>query len=312
MQAAAFHCSAHLSEDELLPPDPACPFCNSEARVPVTSLQENPTVALMHCRHCDATSASRMPRPEVLERYYGDYYEDQPEQVTFDRPERLASHIIRHTFASLGQLGERDVLIVDFGGGDGTHSVLAARQLLERGARTVRIVLVDHNPTTTTVDDTRIVVVRAKDLAEIPHAAADLVLASAILEHIPYPKDTLAMLFAALRPGGMFYARTPYVVPLMKLARIAHLDLDFTYPGHVHDLGARFWNGVGEHLDLGVPIEIIRSTPSIVETTFDQHFGRTLAAYVLKAPSHLLKERYGLVGGWEVFIRRVPGEARRH
>lgn len=312
MQAAAFHCSAHLSEDELLPPESSCPFCNSKARVPVTSLQADPAVDLVHCQHCDATSASRMPRPEVLERYYGSYYEEQPEQVTFDRPERLATHIVRHTLASLGQLGERDLVVVDFGGGDGTHSVLTARKLLDRGARSVRIVLVDHNPISAVVDDPRIELVRAADLAEVPRARADLVLASAIIEHIPRPRDILETLFAALRPGGVFYARTPYVVPLMKLAHLAHVDLDFTYPGHVHDLGARFWNGIGEHLDLGVPIEIIRSTPSIVETTFDQHFGRTLAAYVLKAPSHLLKERYGLVGGWEVFIRRVPGEARQH
>ncbi|MDG2519171.1 class I SAM-dependent methyltransferase [Lysobacter soli] len=309
MKATAFHCSAHLSDTELLPVERACPFCNSEARLAVASLQVNPSVDLMRCQRCGATSASRMPRPQTLERYYGNYYEEQAEQVTFDRPERLASHIVRNALGSLGALGGRDLMIVDFGGGDGTHSVLAARQLLERGARSVRIGLIDHNQTTVAVDDARIEVVRATDLAEIPLGAADIVLASAIIEHIPHPREILAKLFAALRPGGVFYARTPYVLPLMKLARAAHVNLDFTYPGHVHDLGARFWNGVAEHLDLGVPIQIIRFTPSIVETTFDRHFARTLAAYVLKAPSRVFKEHYGLVGGWEVFIRRTPAEA---
>jgi hypothetical protein len=51
--------------------------------------------------------------------------------------------------------------------------------------------------------------------------------------------------------------------------------------------------------------QVLRSTTSIVETTFNQHFLRTLAAHVLKMPGYAFKETYGLVGGWEIFVRRL-------
>ncbi|MBU8977199.1 methyltransferase domain-containing protein [Lysobacter sp. FW306-1B-D06B] len=304
MRAAAYHCSAHMDEADLEATRPDCPICGSRNRRSVLPLQESPDVALMHCLDCEATSASRMPRPDVLDRYYAGYYDNGEEGVTFDRPTRFARHVYRHGGPHLGALEGRALRMVDFGGGDGTHSALIARELLAHGASSVRIELVDHSPSTADPGDARIQFERVADVERIAPGMADIVLASAVLEHIPEPRPVLLHLLSAMKPGGIFYARTPHVVPLMKLARTLGTSLDFTYPGHVHDMGARFWDGALDRLGMAHDYRILRSAPSIVETTIDRHFARTVLAYALKWPGRLFPHHYGLVGGWEVFLRR--------
>jgi hypothetical protein len=109
-----------------------------------------------------------------------------------------------------------------------------------------------------------------------------------------------------MRPAGYFYARTPYVVPFARLIR----TLDFTYPGHVHDLGSAFWNRVSKTFSLNARCVI--TGPSLVETTLASHPGRTVMAAVLKAPARfeeLLSKRtrmdrwWNFVGGWEIMLQ---------
>jgi len=269
----------------------------------VAVLQEEPDVALLHCRNCHAASASRMPRPEALEKYYSNYYNGTEEKITSDTPDRLASHIVRYATPSMGNLTGRDISILDFGGGDSSISTRVAHEKLDQGARRVNTALVDHDQSTMEGSADRIQITRPDELAQISGRSMDLVIASAVVEHIPEPREVLLQLLAALRSGGVFYARTPYVLPLSRIAKTINTKFDFTYPAHVHDLGSRFWNNVIHILPLDGAYQVIRSTPSIVETSFSQHFLRTLAAHVLKMPGYVFKETYGLVGGWEVFIR---------
>ena len=99
----------------------------------------------------------------------------------------------------------------------------------------------------------------------------------------------------------MFYARTPYVLPLLRLLKRFGIELDFTYPGHLHDLGQNFWNNI-PNMYRDFNLRILRSCPSIVETSFGQDFMTTLLAYIFKFPWYVLRGFYGYVGGWEIFI----------
>jgi 2-polyprenyl-3-methyl-5-hydroxy-6-metoxy-1,4-benzoquinol methylase len=304
LQATLFHHSAHLPEQDLLALATFCPFCNSAERKPIAVLQQAPEVLLLSCNTCHAASASRMPTPEALENYYSHYYDDKEEKVTLDTPERMANHIIKYARPSISDLTGRDVCLLDYGGGDGSISIKVSHKLLGLGARSVNITLVDYDRSTMEALDQRIQIYRPYDLTQIVNQSMDIVIASAIIEHIPEPREVLIKLFSTLKPKGVFYARTPYVTPLSRLAGMFNSKFDFTFPAHVHDLGAKFWNNVINILPLDGEYQLLRSTPSIVETTFKQHFLRTLAAYLLKIPGYIFKETYGFVGGWEVFFHR--------
>lgn len=306
MKATVFHHSARLPEQDLLVPNPSCPFCASTERSPLAVLQEEPEVVLLRCHVCHAMSASRMPRPKALEKYYSHYYDDKEKKITSDIPGQMALHIIRNARPSMGDLAGRDIFLLDYGGGDGSISTRVAHELLGQGARKVNIALMDYDRSTKEVSGQQIQITRPDDLAEIADNSIDIVIASAVIEHIPEPRDVLVKLFSSLKSGGILYARTPYVMPLLRLARLFNLKFDFTYPAHVHDLGARFWNNITHILPIEGRLQVLRSTPSIVETSFQQHFARTLAAHILKIPGYVFKETYGLVGGWEVFIGRNP------
>jgi SAM-dependent methyltransferase len=297
LKATLFHRSACMLDQDLMEPGNSCPFCASTERIPVAILQEMPEVSLLYCRTCHGASASRMPKPKALEEYYSHYYDDKEEKITLDTPDRMACHIQRHAGPSMGNLIGQEVSILDYGGGDGSISIRLAQKLLKQGAGKVSIALVDY--------DRRILISRPESLDEIPEQSMDLVIASAVIEHVPEPRQILGRLFSSLKQGGVFYARTPYVTPLSKLTKVFGVRFDFTYPAHVHDLGARFWNNIPNMLPLTGKYRIIRSTPSIVETSFGQHFLRTLVAHMLKMPGYVFKESYGLVGGWEVFIQRI-------
>lgn len=302
MRATAFHRSTHLNDSQLGPLERVCPFCGSEARSSVGVLQEAPLVSLLSCGSCQATSASRMPTDEALDDFYRQYYSSETEQVTFDNPARLSAHISNAALREWGDVEGRHLVIVDFGGGDGTISVGIGEALVGRGASAVEILLIDHCHTMAT-PKTEKVVVRLCEFNELQPRSADLVLASAILEHLSRPREAMAKLLESMRLGGIFYARTPYVVPLMRLAAVFGKKVDFTFPGHLHDMGRDFWDGVGRHFDL--KLKTVSSTTSIVESTFDRHFARALAATLIKFPSKLFRNHYNYVGGWEVFLQRT-------
>jgi len=242
-----------------------------------------------------------MPTPETLRQYYQNYYGDVDERVTFDLPDRLARHIFRRAFP---QVEKRTIDILDFGGGDADVARRIAKCLLGTGAAGVRILLVDFNAEIPPLHSPQISLDRTDRLESVEQERFDLVIASAILEHIPHPRRDLMHLLQALRPGGVFYARTPTVVPLLKLLRLVGVRSDFTFPAHVHDLGEKFWDGILGQLPAGEAFEILDSRPALVETTFGLHPLRTAAAYLLKAPWRLLGSSWRLVGGWEVFFRR--------
>lgn len=302
MRATAFHQSTHLTDQQLHAPHSSCPFCGSRSRTPVWILQESPDVALLRCDDCHACSASRMPTDEALDGFYRQYYAEGSENVTFDHPARLSAHIAKRVTAGRSSIRGQELVIIDFGGGDGTISVGVAELLIANGASKVEILLIDHCHAMAEPGRSNIVV-RMCEFDEVRSQSADVVLASAILEHLSKPREIMERLFDALKIEGIFYARTPYVLPLARLAAKLGHKVDFTFPGHLHDMGRDFWDGVGAYFP--VKLETIASTTSIVESTFDKHFLRAFVARLIKLPSRIFRNQYNLVGGWEVFLRRA-------
>jgi hypothetical protein len=289
----------HLSESELRPEESACPVCAYAGNRPrVIELQRDPPVYLLACR-CGCMSASRMPQPDVLSGYYRLYYAATGGSATFDGSDRFARHLLR----VLGDAPKSDLRILDFGGGvDATLSRSLARRFTGMGTRRVEIALVDYNASCKR--DWGAVTVDCHRSLEEAGDGFDLVIASAIVEHIPYPRNTILGLLNSLGAHGRAYFRTPNVASIVQLASYLGVHIDFTYPAHLHDMGQAFWENLPVALGLNGEFSLIRSRPSIAETEFRVHPSRTVIAHALKLPWLLLRNRYTMVGGWEAVIAR--------
>lgn len=309
--ATCNHESKHLEENQVFDARGHCPIClYSGTRVQGIRLQPNPEIYLLHCPACRGRSAAWMPKPEVLEEYYSGYFdptetpgEDDAACVTFQGVERFARHLIRAMPVAAGILPVR---ILDYGGGDGSLALAITKYL---GNRSVSVTLVDYQKPRKMLLPENVEMSHVTRLSDIsqkhPGQKFDIVLASAVTEHIPELHGVLKSLFGMIAPGGYFYARTPYMSNL-----IAYMPfIDFVYPAHVHDLGASFWNRIIRTFQLNA--EIIISRPSIVESEWRKAFVRTLIAYSLKLPAHIegkiaprrVDRWWNLVGGWEVVLR---------
>ena len=250
-----------------------------------------------------------MPTNEALANYYAAYYatekfEKMGVKVTAGDPRRMGVHLSRWME---GRDQDQVLRVLDFGGGDGTMSAQAADMLLRRkpSVRRVEITVVDYNTSPAPPPNQMIRLRHCRSLESLPVGGVDFVIASAVLEHIPEARVTLDQLLSLMRPGAAFYARTPFAVPLFKMCRRLGVKTDFTFPGHVYDLGQAFWEKQFTSPDRKGAFRVLSSRPSIVETGFENDCLRTLAAYLCKFPWLLLGSRWGLVGGWEVVVERL-------
>ncbi len=307
MRVTRAHETYHLSETELIDSTQSCPICTSTVqRRAAFQIQSEPDVFLLKCEGCKGYSASRMPTTEYLESLYERYYNNKERGVTFSGDVRFAKHILR--LIPRGGL-DNLVRVCDFGSGDGSLGMAIAESLIsENLSRNVELLLVDPScpANLSSRSSKHIAMRRVATFAEID-GQYDLVLASAVLEHIPNLNQILQRLFAAIARGGCFYARTPFMVPL----KLIIPNLDLTFPNHVHDLGSSFWNRAAD--TFGFEARYLYSGPSVVGTTWKTDPLRTLAAYALKLPSQIegalsrsgRKDRiWNLVGGWEVLLQR--------
>lgn len=288
-----------------------CPVCGStQPRRQVGFVQSDPTIGLLRCCRCRAVSASHLPTPAFLADYYRNVFSDlyspynqgHEHDITFSDPGRFVRHLLRDLKLAVPAAGQR-VRIIDFGGGDGTLSLMLAQQLA--GAAGIDIVIVDYGSKVVVAPSERITVTKVATLDGVTQAA-DIVLASASIEHVGHAEPVIRKVLSLLKPGGWFYARTPYIVPLKRLVP----SIDIGYPAHVHDMGMDFWNRLPQ--TFGADLELIRSRPSIVQVTFSVSAPRWLVSHALKFPAHVecaLFPRkkwllWPFVGGWEAMFRR--------
>lgn len=303
----AYQKSLKLNESGLLPPEAACSFCGSHERKPVFTLQTQPDVFLLKCKNCHVCSASRMPTDHVLSDYYNNYYTSEIFQKTGERVTSDDSYRQSRLLAKkINKYMNRNTLrILDFGGGDGSISVKMALDLLNNNVRQIEILVVDLDKINMESPDPRITITGRRNLDE-PVGEFDIVLASAILEHLPNPHETIRKLLQCLKVNGIFYARTPSVFPVIKLFSFFGLKFDFTFPGHLHDMGQIFWEKyLSKCLPDGPKFKILESKPSIAETTFRNYFFRSLVSNALKLPWYILGNHYQMVGGWTIIMTRI-------
>jgi len=283
-----------------------CPFCKSKETRFVRSVITTPEITAMTCNQCHIGYIDRQPTETFLREFYKGYYRKDDQHTTIS-PQLLVKHLIRQ----FGKLRSKSTFsILDFGGGDGSVSQLFANYLLtSKLAQQVNISNVDYN-VGKGVEGTSYKIVKSNltSLESIPTGKKfDIVIASAILEHVKNPNETLSILLNFLEENGLFYARTPYVYPIFNALSKVGITIDLPYPAHLFDMGNSFWNSILKTLHLSSCFYLKKSCTSIVESSFRDRPLRTLISYLLKIPSYVFKNHYNLVGGWEVVIKRNAG-----
>lgn len=298
----AFDGVRHMPAEALQPPLAVCPLCGGRNRRPVCCIQRDPDVTLMHCHTCHGASVSRMPVPAALAAFYAGFYHDAAdEHVTFGNVDRFGRHLCRF----FNDLAARASLrILDFGGGDGAIAASLGAHLARVGATRVEVLVVDYDAGLAPPRHPHVTLTRTDTLKTVAPQSMDIVLASGVLEHVPDPMTTARGLLARLNTGGGFYARTPHVLPYMRLSGTKAVDWFFPYPAHLHDLGQRFWTYAFAHVLEDSACRLSASRPAIVQASFAQYWKIALASHAMKAPWYVLGRHYPFVGGWEVVARR--------
>lgn len=298
-----FHKGRHLSENELVPLNQECPFCKSKDRKKIFKIQNNPDVYLYKCNKCFAASADRMPTSDALDNYYSNYYIDNKKGVTTCSEKKFAKHIYKVLLKNNYLLENKSIFkILDFGGGSGIITYnLAALINQSKNNLIIEIDIVDYNKNTAVSEFQNIKINQFDNLSHVAKTNYDIIIASAVIEHIPDAGKTISDLFSLMKDNSIFYARTPYVLPIMRIFSFFRVKVDFTFPAHVHDLDDKFWKGFIENMQIHGKYIILKSQPSIVETSLKHHFARTLISYLFKKIWFFLRF-WKIVGGWEIFI----------
>lgn len=301
-----FHQSCHLNETQLLPCNNLCCFCGIQCQNTRCILQKDPVVYLIQCQSCGAIFASRLPIQSALDNYYAQYYlsakmNAPQERITFDGSRRFGKYLARKTYL---YLQKEHLKILDYGGGDGNIAWHVAIELLSKGVQRIDIFVVDYNkiPLNKTHPSISITYVTSPEHLQLQ--SIDFIIASAIIEHLPNPNIVLLDLLNLLSEQGLFYARTPYNFPFIKLFNSVGLKFDFTFPAHIYDLGQHFWQNFFVGLIPPGFFMILHLGPAIVEASFKEHFFTALISHIFKLPWYLLGKKYDFYGGWEVIARK--------
>lgn len=285
-----------------------CGVCGCQSFRRLGIYRSSPKIHFVKCEKCGAVTYDKILKQSVIDEIYDDnqYYDDSDDagNITFYGMNRFGSHLLK-IFSKIKISNVCKIL--DFGGGDGAVAYALAKKLKNKHPNTFfEITVVDYTKKLFKTNDNGIIITHTFPLENLSDSDEfDIVIASAVMEHIPEPKGIFLKLFTIVKDGGMLYFRTPYRYPLYKLAKHFGVEFDMLYPGHIWDFGGnKWWRKIPQIVGLENEIEIVSSKPSIVEKSFKAHFLIALASYILKAPWFIC-HLWPYVGGWEAIYKKV-------
>lgn len=295
----------YLTENEV------CGCCSGEDFTVLTSLYDEPKINYIRCSKCGAVTFDRIYSDEGIsslydpEVYYDDYSEKGNSNITFYGSERIAKHIVRLSGKKLTHKDKETLSILDFGGGSGEIAYAVAKEILKKHQfKKIEILVVDYEQKLYCENDSVISMKQEFPVFSVNNKNFDLIIASAVIEHLPDAGAVMRKLFELTKSGGLLYFRTPYVFPLFKLMKKLKIRLNTGFPAHIWDLGKDWWDNAPVHSDYNKgDIRVIKSKPSIVEKSFKSEPLGAVAAHLMKAVWYIFR-RWPFVGGWEAVLEK--------
>lgn len=284
----------------------SCPVCEGTSFTPVgLQLQESPAVELLECKTCSAVFASRFPSEQFLTSLYDPEIYEPDLNSSPNASIRLGKRIADAIMELLPN-ATAGVRVLDFGGADGTLLRQVEAHLPASVDRSKSsFVVADLFPQEL---DAPLGYTTADDLFASDDTY-DVILASAVVEHLPNVREVLLQLDARLASGGLFYGRTPYELPLAKLYK----GYPSRWPRHLFDMGPEFWGAFGSEVLPGYSIKQSQTSPP--DSDFSADPARTVVATALKAVHQIEaattqrvlgydSPKWRFVGSWEAWFMK--------
>ena len=285
-------------EDELVD----CIFCgSSKLQQTCVAVNEHPEVRYLKCAQCFAKFAARQPTQDFLSNLYEPEHYVGTVAGSRYKSARLAQRILPiNVTAALRQ--HECVKILDYGGGTGSLG-LDLCSLLKTSSCSVTVVDIFERK-----DSSGITFLNPVEFQSLTQDTFDVVVASAVVEHLKDPNQTLSKLYDVCRPGGHLYFRVPNLFPL---ARVWPPIL--IYPEHLSDLGPRFWKELPQIL--GWEVKTVYSRTCQTDTLFRESPLASIVGTSMKIPARVEvwirnqfnvenPARYECSGGWEVLYSK--------
>jgi SAM-dependent methyltransferase len=277
-----------------------CTFCQSENISIIKTIDISLDLCYFYCKNCKVSFTNKQLTEKSTKNLYLNYYKDHHSSTGIDS-KKLAEHL-SHFFLK-NKLISSEIKILDFGGGDGSVALGLGRNLEKKFNYNIQIDVFDISNLENRIKQVNYI----NDENQIHNNKYDIIIASAVLEHVNDPKKTLNTLFNSLKTNGYFYARTPYKLPIeLALNSIGIKKNNLQFPWHLFDMGREFWNNIPSFYktNFSTNLKLIISRPSLVQTSFKRKKKKFILAYLLKIPGYFLK-KWNYVGGWEVFIQKT-------
>ena len=293
-----------VSESSLDPVHSRCIFCGSLNLSGVRSIvQKVPLVALRVCLDCRAQSVNRLPARGYLDSLYSaeEYagHLESSKRLTRALGGRLAAEFLAVSPCPT------TLRILDYGGGSGALGLAVAEKLADRDLDS-RVTVVDLS-NEGVLEGVKFFTPESFDRDS---ENFDVILCSAVVEHLRDPGIRLQALFERLNVRGWMYVRSP------QLAGLARLRPSwYRWPRHLSDFGPQFWSRFPTLA--GWEVDTVWSRACRPETEWRSRPLPTAASTLLKSPCSAEQAvrrvlrlsrscRYPFVGGWE-FLGRKHG-----
>lgn len=273
-----------------------CPNCNSNMQANYCILQENPEVRMIKCNKCKLSYADKIPKTSFLNNLYDPAIYKSNLTSNSKNTYNLAKRIFRKLCFE-----KKEINILDYGGGNGNLSNELIKLFAEKKIKAKSLVVdVFDN-----CKHENIAFEHVRNF-EKNKDKFDIVLASAVLEHLPNFVLITNQLLNKVKLNGFFYCRTPWEFEISKLFKFYKM----AWPRHLYDIGGDFWVKYFKNYN--------NFTIILNETSTSEISKRELLKYVLanilKTVSRLetfifrnikyRQPKWPYVGGWDIIVKK--------